>query len=175
MYGALLSALADAKQWGRVLLYWDRMVADGIVPDAMAACKGALAAAELGDGHGALSLLEGKPSLRVRGGSFRASEAQTGGRLAGEIPFGATANGDDERGTGPEGDSLPGGWEAATPSLLNAVLHALDRMGEDSAVLETVERGREKGVKLNAGVYRWVPSKARYYLGMHNRIGVSSA
>lgn len=174
MYGALLSALADAEQWGRVLLYWDRMVADGIVPDAAAACKGALAAAELGHGHRALSLLEGEPCKLVRGRSLWATEARTGGRLVGEVPFGATATGDGERGTGSAGESLPGGWEAATPSLLNTVLHALDRMGKDAAVLETVERGREKGVKLNSGVYRWVPSKAIYYLGMLPRIGVSS-
>lgn len=175
MYGALLSALADAEQWSRVLLYWDRMVADGIVPDARAACKGALAAAELGDGRGALSLLEGEPCQLARGRSLRATEARIGGHLAGDVPFEATPNGDGERGTASAGESLPGGWEAATPSLLNAVLHALDKMGKDVAVLETIERGREKGVTLNAGVYRWVPSKAIYYLGMLRRIGVSSA
>lgn len=59
IYGALLSALAKAEQWVDVLAYLDRMVADGIAPDAAATNAGVLAAAELGNGLRALSLLNG--------------------------------------------------------------------------------------------------------------------
>lgn len=67
IYGALLGALAEAGRWADVLAYLDRMVADGLVPDAAATNTAVLAAAELGDGRRALSLLEGEGSGRGGG------------------------------------------------------------------------------------------------------------
>ena len=171
IYGALLSTLTSAEQWMKASLYFDRMIADGIVPDATAACKGALAAAELRDGRRALSILEEEKPQRLRerrvGSEARSADdpmvdspSEAGAKAKGcrrarvEGEQGAEAEG--EPGVRVDGEKKRGGWEAATPSLLNSVLHALDSAGEDAAVLETVERGREKGVKLNGGVYRWV-------------------
>lgn len=275
IYGALLGCLADGKQWADVLAYLDRMVTDGIVPDAEATNTAVLAAAELGDGRRALSLLEGEAAneglrqrrkrqrqhgvvrdavegegcsddlllqqghrvaavprdeegggycttgigkaevnveaqevlvLERRGGGSNApvvggretreqGEGGTGGiavragpgghvvssgrdgaaaaaavkgstvarrlsRLAGEaVVVGATNDVEPGgRSRGKDNASahgvVGGGWETATPGLLNSVLHALSEAGEDAAVLEAVKRGREKGVLLDPSIYR---------------------
>lgn len=188
IYGALISSLAGGEKWAEVLTYIDRMAADGVVPDAAATNTGVLAAAELGDGRLALTLLEGK-QWRLRddaGGDGQKTcegvadgdtldEAGGRGRERGEegaavasagaaaaaaatvTPFDNQPGDVGRPGVGAgegrfaRGD---GGWEAATPGLLNSVLHALDGTGEDTAVLEAVKRGRDEGVLLNASIYR---------------------
>lgn len=278
IYGALLSCLADGKQWADVLMYSDRMVTDGIVPDAVATNMAVLAAAELGDGRRALSLLEGEAAYgrlgrrkrqrqqgvardidvvkgegysndllqqgrqkhrqrivvgqkdegggshctvgigqaveaqedmlllgkrRSRrssakvvggGGTREQSEGGSGGvavravveghvvssdgggtaaaevqgstaagrpsTLAGEEVFAGAADGVEAGESNGEGENaladraMGGGWETATPGLLNSVLHALYEAGEDAVVLEAVKRGREEGVLLNPSIYR---------------------
>lgn len=170
-----------------VLTYVDRMDADGVVPDAAATNTGVLAAAELGDGRLALTLLEGK-QWRLRhddGGdgqktNERAADGSSmdeagGGERGGErgAAVTAAASGAAAVAAITPFDNRPGdvgkpgikagegrfvrgggGWEAATPGLLNSVLHALDGTGEDAAVLEAVQRGRDEGVLLNASIYR---------------------
>lgn len=224
-------------------MYLDRMVADGVARDAAATNTAVLAAAELGDGRRALSLLEGGEGSQQRrrrqrgvardavveegGGSDnrllcdglqrrrrpagvdeedggrgvvlgqgelevetealleRRQRAGTAGRekrhgeeselrartrirssseAAGERQgVVGEENGVDEetedgtRRTGRDSDSVVdgvGGWEGVTPGLLNSVLRALDEQDEDTAVLEAVKRGREKGVLLNPSIYR---------------------
>ncbi|CAN0381566.1 unnamed protein product, partial [Hapterophycus canaliculatus] len=49
IYGALLGSLAHGERWTDVLTYLDRMVADGVVPDAAATNTAVFAAAKLGD------------------------------------------------------------------------------------------------------------------------------
>eukprot|EP00752_Nemacystus_decipiens_P006448 g5808.t1 len=259
IYGALLGALADGKRWAEVLTYLDRMVADGLVPDATAINTAVLAAAELGDGRRALSLLEGDVggkggggdelkhqqrrlkrviegggdgssvdtlprnqrsgrgeaasrvdrngekeeeeealldgAVRLRAERPRPNEGGEGGALpvgavleeqffslgggvaaatkasrtadtpsrVAEAPDGrgvGSTGGAEAGGTGGGGDGglaggvVRGGWETATPSLLNSVLHALDEAGEDAAVLRSVKRGREMGVLLTPSIYR---------------------
>ncbi|CAM9832210.1 unnamed protein product, partial [Laminaria digitata] len=197
IYGALLSSLAGGEKWAEVLTYVDRMAADGVVPDAAATNTGVLAAAELGDGRLALTLLEGKHRRlqddaggdgqetnqraadgdsmgevgaggKGQGGEAAAAAAGAGaaaGAAAGEAGASATAAtplddraGDVGRPGVGDGEGRfargSGGWEAATPGLLNSVLHALDGTGEDAAVLEAVKRGRDEGVLLNASIYR---------------------
>ncbi len=262
IYGALLGSLAEGERWADVLAYLDRMVADGVAPDAVATNTAVLAAAELGDGRRAISLLEGEGGSRggrgggevqqrrrqrlregqgrgegeeeearrhgcgdgggrgelsrsqrsrragvVRGegeegeGARRAGDGQAagvgmredeafleesprpteeerqqdmagaagvavgsvvgghasspgeagteGGGGAAAAAAAAAADGDDDS------SGVGGGWETATPGLLNSVLHALDEAGEDAAILETVKRGRDKGVLLNMSIYRW--------------------
>ncbi|CAM9972289.1 unnamed protein product, partial [Ectocarpus sp. 8 AP-2014] len=235
IYGALLGALAEGERWADVLVYLDRMVADGVARDAAATNTAVLAAAELGDGRRALSLLEGRQRGVARdvvgeegGGSDnrqlcdglqrrrRPAGVDEGdgvrgvvlgqGELEGETEAllegrqrAATAGGEKRHGeesevrartrtrssseaaeerqgvvaeengfdeeaedgtrrTGRDSDSVDdgvgGGWEGVTPGLLNSVLRALDEQDEDSAVLEAVKRGREKGVLLNQSIYR---------------------
>lgn len=262
IYGALLGALADAERWADVLAYLDRMLADGVVPDATATNTAVLAAAELGDGRRALSLLQGEFCGRGGGGKDggdggelqrrqrqrevvrdgdvdgcsddmvprnrrpgqresvprvggdgeeassleredsssvaverRKPKEQGGGALlVGAVPAGravspgggvaaavkvsttaetppgaaeepqqggarsADGAGAGRAGSGEDGDLsggvARGGWETATPGLLNSVLHALDEAGEHAAVLEAVRRGREEGVLLNLNIYR---------------------
>lgn len=186
IYGALISSLAVGERWAEVLTYVDRMAADGVVPDAAATNTGVLAAAELGDGRLALTLLEGKQwrlryddggdgqktnkrvadgdSMDEAGGREReetgaAVAAAAAGAAAAAVitPFdnqpGDVGRPGIEAGGGRFARS-GGGWEAATPGLLNSVLHALDGTGEDAAVLEAVQRGRDEGVLLNASIYR---------------------
>ncbi|CAM9800577.1 unnamed protein product, partial [Ectocarpus sp. 12 AP-2014] len=244
IYGALLGALAEGERWADVLVYLDRMVADGVARDAAATNTAVLAAAELGDGRRALSLLEGGEGSQQRrrrqravargavgeeGGDSNsrllydglqrrhrpaAVDEDNGGRgvvlgqgaLEGETEAllqrrqcAATAGGEKRHGeesgvrartrirspseaagerqgfvgedngvdeeaedgtrrTGRDSDSVDdgvgGGWEGVTPGLLNSVLRALDEQDENSAVLEAVKRGREKGVLLNPSIYR---------------------
>ncbi|CAM9360667.1 unnamed protein product, partial [Ectocarpus sp. 4 AP-2014] len=198
IYGALLGALAEGERWADILVYLDRMVADGVARDSAATNTAVLAAAELGDGRRALSLLEvdegdggrgvvlGQVELEgetetlverrqraaTAGGEKRHGEesevrARTSIRPCSEAREGqfffGEENGVDEesedgtRRTGGDGDSVDdgvGGWEGVTPGLLNSVLRALDEQDEDSAVLEAVKRGREKGVLLNPSIYR---------------------
>ena len=170
-----------------MLTYLDRMVADGVVPDAAATNAGVLAAAELGDGRLALTLLEGKQRrLRDAGGNGKETNKRAadesymdetgGGRrgggegavvtaaAAGAVAAAAAVTPSDNQpgdvgrpGVGAGAGRFAkggGGWKAATPGLLNSVLHALDGTGEDAAVLEAVKRGRDEGVLLNASIYR---------------------
>lgn len=180
IYGALLSSLADAKRWADVSIYFDRMAADGIVPDAAATNMGVLAAAMLGDGRRALSLLEGetrrwrwrlhnegdgssgrdvKSAARREEGEANAEVSESAISHAASPPVlvDSGKGNESERGGADAGVRAVlgrGGWEAATPGLLNSVLHALDSAGEDAAVLEAVKRGREEGVLLNPSIYR---------------------
>ncbi|CAN0144831.1 unnamed protein product [Ectocarpus fasciculatus] len=235
IYGALLGALAEGERWADVLVYLDRMAADGVVRDATATNTAVLAAAELGDGRRALSLLEGGEETQQRrrrrqrevargavgeegGGSGnrllfdglqRRRPAEVDGRsvvlgqgkLEGETEAlferrqrAATEDGEKRHGEESEARRVPmrtrtsseaagerqgvvgegtedgtrrtrrdsdsaddgvgGGWEGVTPGLLNSVLRALDEQDEDTAVLEAVKRGREKGVLLNPSIYR---------------------
>lgn len=187
IYGALISSLAGGERWAEVLTYIDRMAADGVVPDAAATNTGVLAAAELGDGRLALTLLEGKQRrLRddaggdgqktnegVADGDSLDEAGGRGGEREGEGAAAATAGAAAAAAAVTPVDNQPGdvgrpgvgagearfargdgGWEAATPGLLNSVLHALDGTGEDAAVLEAVKRGRDEGVLLNASIYR---------------------
>ncbi|CAB1119855.1 unnamed protein product [Ectocarpus sp. CCAP 1310/34] len=243
IYGALLGALAEGERWADVLVYMDRMVADGVARDAAATNTAVLAAAELGDGRRALSLLEGGEGSQQRGGRQREMVRDAGGEegggsdnrllwdglqrrrrpaavdegdggrgvvlgqgelegeteaLLGRRQRAATAAGEKRHGeesevrartrirpcpeaarerqgvlgeqncvdeesedgtrrTGGDSDSVDdgvGGWEGVTPGLLISVLRALDEQDEDSAVLEAVKRGREKGVLLNPSIYR---------------------
>lgn len=174
IYGALLSSLADAERWEDVLKYVDRMVADGIMPDAAATNAGVLAAAKLGDGRRALSLLEGE-QRQICDDNSGGPRAETGvttvdeagvklacvpsPKVAVSVETGLEPEAGDFGigGVGVSGSKWTGGgtgWEGITPSLLNTVLHALDSAGEDAAVLEAVKRGRAKGVLVNASVYR---------------------
>lgn len=246
IYGALLGSLAEGERWADVLTYLDRMVADGVAPDAVATNTAVLAAAELGDGRRALSLLEGEGGSRGGGGELRQRRRQRlrqgqgrgereeeeeatrgscgdgGGGGGGDMPrnrrsrrglglvrgegegqagvdteenealleedprsteerqqqdmaggagvgvgvvveghapspveAGGEAGGGGGAAADGDGDSgAAGGWETATPGLLNSVLHALDEAGEDAAILETVKRGRDRGVLLNMSIYR---------------------
>ena len=125
IYGALLGALADGERWAEVLTYLDRMVADGLVPDAVATNTAVLAAAELGDGRRALSLLEGKGSGRSGGGSEGSAgsgsedELQQRQRELGVVTDGGC------------GDALP---RNQRPGRGEAVLR-VDRNAEEEAVL----------------------------------------
>lgn len=174
MYDALLSCLAAAGQWADVLLYFDRMVADGVVPDAAATVKGVLAAAQLGDGLRALSLLDGKKwvgesedtndisqnplALPMSDGKDRPrrSTSEGIGALQDCIKGQEAAAGTQEveGGVGSRPVFGPGGWEAMTPGFLSTLLHALDGEKQDVVVLETIERAREKGIVLNSSIYR---------------------
>ncbi|CAM9677245.1 unnamed protein product [Scytosiphon promiscuus] len=318
IYGALFGSLAQGERWEDVLTYLDRMVADGVVPDAAATNTAVFAAAKLGDGFRALSLLggeagreslrrrrrrrqEGKDPLqqqleedegrrrrdverdvgegdedeagsdtlgqnqgreeevlvreeevlvreeevlaregngrvegsgvcdggvaaieerveallnkRMRVRSGAAGTKERGGRGAEGVrtvserqlsrPNGGAAvqasavvktpsvlrqdregemaekarrvAGEEEEGRrriegndcSADGDA-GGGWETATPGLLNAVLHALDEAGDDAGVLEAVKLGRQKGVLLNPNTYRCA-LKACGNLGDYNR------
>ena len=194
------------------MTYLDRMAADGVVPDVAATNTGVLAAAELGDGLLALTLLEGqqrrsrddaggdgenmnkraaygeKLGEAVRGGrgegvgvaGVSATGAGTGAlALAAAAGAGAAAGADSGAATATAASTpletqagdigrpwvaagerrivkAGGCWEAATPGLLNSVLHALGGNGEDAAVLKAVKRARDEGVLLNASIYRWV-------------------
>lgn len=171
IYGALLSSLAGGQRWADVLTYLDRMIADGVAPDAAATNTGVLAAAALGDGRRALSLLEGDPhvSSDERGAELAAGskpkkdEAQLVGAAAEAVGTALMSFETEERGVGEQRVVVSargrpvrrvGGWGAATLGLLNSVLHALDSQGEDAAVVEAVNSAREKGLLLNGSIYR---------------------
>lgn len=293
IYGALFGSLTQGERWADVLTYLDRMVADGVVPDASATNTAVFAAAKLGDGRRALSLLEGEAgrnSLQRRQQQQKRKETeqqqqQHQGQLGRGVGKAVGGGGEDdgygdalgedkgqeveqvlvregsegEEGVGRGGDGgmsnieqrveellekrlsarvgvagvrerggqgakgvgivaeqplsrssgaahvqaptmttpptsdlrgecrgevagkphdiseagegegrgrrernggsaddggAGGGWETATPGLLNAVLHALDEAGDDAGVLAAVKRGREKRVLLNPNIYR---------------------
>lgn len=175
IYGALLSSLAGGQRWADVLTYLDRMIADGVAPDAAATNTGVLAAASLGDGRKALSLLEGDQQVSdddERGAERAAPSEQpkndgerlvgtavdaTGGAMLTSFETEERDGVEEQRAkVGASGRPVRrvGGWEAATLGLLNTVLHSLDSQGEDAAVLEAVDRAREKGLLLNGSTYR---------------------
>lgn len=178
MYGALLFSLAAAKRWADVLTYFDRMVADGIAPDEAASKTGALAAAELGDGRRAVSILEGEQRQVVGNGGDEhddqrsvAGSAKENGAEADAVPEPVLLDGAAlgpahlEASSGDFGTQevnasekrSAGGWaswDAVSPSLLNSVLHALDSQRDDTAVLKAIKRGRENGVLLNSTTYK---------------------
>lgn len=181
LYGALLSCLADCKQWSDVLLYLDRMAADEVVPDAAAIAAGVLAAAQLGHGRRALSLLDGQkwvgPGVSTSADPSEpqaAMKAKVEDRGTGQLPgrgvglswentkgqdgsLDSAVEMDEEDGERESESTVgAGGWKEATPALLRVLLHALDGENEHLAVLETVKRARDKGVVLNSSIYRQV-------------------
>lgn len=175
IYGALLSCLADCQQWSDVLLYLDRMAADGVAPDSAAIATGVLAAAQLGYGRRALSLLDGEKWIGGGGNTdpLHGNSEEEDPVSDRKLPRGISAC---QKGAGGKWDGVEtveegkwdkeegiksttlatGGWEALTPTLLTTLLHALEHEKEDAIVLGTVRRAREAGVVLNSRIYRQV-------------------
>lgn len=168
------------------------MAADGVPPDAAAIATGVLAAAQLGYGRRALSLLDGEKWVghgvstnALPGDPHAAAEAKAEDLGTDQPPVrdvglpwknakrreasldSAVKTNEEDGERESESTVGAGGWEEATPALLRVLLQALDGENEHLAVLETVKRARSKGVVLNSSIYRRVMRASALALLLH--------